>query len=45
VGRFGFVAKRIALTVPLLLGVVLVVFLLLQITPGDPAREVAGLRA
>lgn len=29
----------------MLLGVVLVVFLLLQITPGDPAREVAGLRA
>jgi peptide/nickel transport system permease protein len=45
VGRFAFVAKRVALTVPLLLGVVLVVFLLLQITPGDPAREIAGLRA
>jgi peptide/nickel transport system permease protein len=45
VGRFGFVAKRIAVTAPLLLGVVLVVFLLVQITPGDPAREIAGLRA
>jgi peptide/nickel transport system permease protein len=45
VGRFGFVAKRIALTVPLLLGIVLVVFLLMQVTPGDPAREIAGLRA
>jgi peptide/nickel transport system permease protein len=44
-GRFGFVAKRVAVTVPLLLGIVLVVFLLLQITPGDPAREIAGLRA
>jgi peptide/nickel transport system permease protein len=44
-GRFGFVVKRVALTVPLLLGIVLVVFLLLQITPGDPAREIAGLRA
>jgi peptide/nickel transport system permease protein len=45
VGRFGFVAKRVAVTVPLLLGIALVVFLLLQITPGDPAREIAGLRA
>jgi peptide/nickel transport system permease protein len=44
-GRFSFVAKRIAVTVPLLLGIVLVVFLLLQLTPGDPAREIAGLRA
>lgn len=44
-GRFGFVAKRVALSVPMLLGVVLVVFGLLQITPGDPAREIAGLRA
>jgi peptide/nickel transport system permease protein len=44
-GRFGFVVKRVALTIPLLLGIVLVVFLLLQITPGDPAREIAGLRA
>ena len=29
----------------MLLGIVLVVFLLLHITPGDPARNVAGLRA
>jgi peptide/nickel transport system permease protein len=45
VGRFGFVVKRVALTPLLLLGIVLVVFLLLQITPGDPARQIAGLRA
>lgn len=44
-GRFAFVLKRIALSIPLLLGVVLLVFLLLQVTPGDPARVVAGLRA
>ncbi len=44
-GRFGFVAKRLLQTVPLLFGIMLVVFLLLQITPGDPARQVAGLRA
>ncbi len=44
-GRFGFVARRLAHAVPMLLGIVLVVFLLLHITPGDPARNVAGLRA
>jgi peptide/nickel transport system permease protein len=44
-GRFGFIAKRMALTVPLLLGVVLLVFLVLQITPGDPVRQIVGLRA
>ncbi|WP_166355203.1 ABC transporter permease [Phytoactinopolyspora limicola] len=44
-GRFLFVGKRLILAVPLLLGVVLLVFLLLQITPGDPARQIVGLRA
>ncbi len=45
VGRFAFVAKRLALSVPMLFGIVLVVFMLLQITPGDPARQIVGLRA
>jgi peptide/nickel transport system permease protein len=45
VGRFGFVTKRLGRLVPLLLGITLVVFLMLKITPGDPARTVAGLRA
>jgi peptide/nickel transport system permease protein len=44
-GRFLFVARRLAFAVPLLLGVVLLVFLFLQVTPGDPARQVVGLRA
>ncbi len=44
-GRFGFVLKRLLLTVPLLLGIVLLVFLLLKITPGDTARQIVGLRA
>ena len=44
-GRYGFVAKRLAVSVPLLMGVVFLVFLLLKVTPGDPARVVAGLRA
>lgn len=45
VGRFGFIVKRLITTVPLLLGIVLLVFLLLKITPGDPARLAVGLRA
>jgi peptide/nickel transport system permease protein len=44
-GRYGFVGRRLLHTVPMLLGIVLVVFMLLHITPGDPARNVAGLRA
>ena len=44
-GRFGFVAKRLLQTIPMLFGIVLVVFMVLQVTPGDPARQIAGLRA
>lgn len=44
-GRFGFVIRRLLQTVPMLFGIVLVVFLVLQITPGDPARQIVGLRA
>ena len=44
-GRFAFVARRLLVLIPLLLGVVLMVFLLLKVTPGDPARVVAGQRA
>ena len=44
-GRFGFVAKRLLQVIPMLFGIVLVVFMVLQITPGDPARQIVGLRA
>lgn len=44
-GRFAFVGKRLLQTIPILIGIVFIVFLLLQVTPGDPARNVAGLRA
>lgn len=44
-GRLGFIFRRVAVMIPLLAGIVLVVFLLLKITPGDPAREAVGLRA
>jgi peptide/nickel transport system permease protein len=45
VGRFGFVGRRLLQTVPLLFGIILVVFLLLHVTPGDPVRQIVGLRA
>lgn len=44
-GRYAFVLRRIAYAVPLIIIVVLLVFLILKITPGDPARLVVGLRA
>ncbi|MGB8693499.1 MAG: ABC transporter permease [Steroidobacteraceae bacterium] len=44
-GRFGFIARRFLQAIPMLLSIVFVVFLLLKVTPGDPARNVAGLRA
>ncbi|KKI20306.1 MULTISPECIES: ABC transporter permease [unclassified Leucobacter] len=43
--RFAFVGRRLIFAVPLLVAIVLLVFLILQITPGDPARQVVGLRA
>ena len=44
-GRFAFIVKRLITLVPLLVGIIFVVFLLLKITPGNPAREAVGLRA
>jgi ABC-type dipeptide/oligopeptide/nickel transport system permease component len=40
-----FVARRLALAVPTLLGVLVVVFLLLYVAPGDPVQEMVGERA
>lgn len=37
-----YVLKRIAMLIPVLLGVILIIFVLNEITPGDPARELAG---
>lgn len=44
-GRFGFVGRRLVGLIPLMLGILLVVMLLLELTPGDPARSVVGTRA
>lgn len=43
--RYLFIAKRIVFAIPLLFAIVLLVFLILKVTPGDPARLIVGLRA
>src|SRR5215210_2550100 len=40
-----FIARRLTLAVPTLLGVLVVVFLLLYVAPGDPVQEMVGERA
>ena len=40
-----FVARRLALAVPTLLGVLIVTFLLLYVAPGDPVTAMVGERA
>ncbi|MFF2277897.1 ABC transporter permease [Agromyces sp. NPDC058126] len=44
-GRYLFIAKRLVFAIPLLFAIVLLVFLILKVTPGDPARLIVGLRA
>ena len=41
----SFIARRALLAVPTLLGVLVVVFLLLYVAPGDPVQEMVGERA
>jgi peptide/nickel transport system permease protein len=45
VKRYAFVFRRILQTIPLLLGITLLVFALLKVTPGDPGRAILGVRA
>ena len=37
-----YVVKRLVLLIPVLIGVVTIVFILNQLMPGDPARMMAG---
>jgi len=39
---YGFLARRLLATLPVLLVVALLVFLMLRLTPGDPAAVIAG---
>ena len=41
----GYIARRLLLLVPVLLGVSLVVFLVLHLSPGDPAEIMLGSQA
>lgn len=43
--RFSFIFKRLLTLIPLVLGILLITTFLLDLTPGDPARLVAGPRA
>jgi ABC-type dipeptide/oligopeptide/nickel transport system permease component len=41
----AFIVRRLLLSIPTLLGVVIVVFLLLYVAPGDPVQDMVGERA
>src|SRR5688500_17468394 len=43
--RGQFIARRLAQMVPVLLGITVVVFGLLQLIPGDPATTILGMQA
>jgi peptide/nickel transport system permease protein len=40
-----FIVRRLLVTIPVLFGIVLVVFILARVVPGDPCRAVLGERA
>lgn len=40
-----YILRRLALAIPTLVGVTLVIFLMIRLIPGDPARVIAGLIA
>lgn len=42
---FAFILRRILIVIPTLLGVTIIVFFMLRITPGDPAELLLGERA
>ena len=41
----AFIVRRLALSIPTLIGVMIVVFLLLYVAPGDPVQDMVGERA
>jgi len=40
-----YIGKRILLMIPIMLGISLIIMVLIELTPGDPARQVMGLTA
>jgi peptide/nickel transport system permease protein len=39
---YKYILKRLLMMIPVLLGVILVIFIIIEITPGDPARIMLG---
>ena len=37
-----FIGKRVLMLIPVLIGVSLIVFVLMQLSPGDPAQIILG---
>jgi peptide/nickel transport system permease protein len=37
-----YIAKRLLMSIPVLLGVIILVFLMVRMVPGDPAVVMAG---
>ncbi|HBV68779.1 MAG TPA: peptide ABC transporter permease, partial [Clostridiales bacterium] len=42
---YRYVIKRILFLIPTILGVVFIIYLVMNITPGDPARALLGVSA
>jgi peptide/nickel transport system permease protein len=45
VGRMSFVGRRLVQLVPVAVGVTIVVFFMIHLIPGDPARTILGIHA
>lgn len=42
---YQYIARRLMLTVPVVIGVSIIVFSIIRMIPGDPARAIAGVQA
>jgi peptide/nickel transport system permease protein len=42
---YGYIVRRLLLTVPVVIGVSVLIFLIIRLIPGDPAVAIAGIQA